>query len=99
MLRASCANSRIALTKPVQLPRLQLQYVDLTNATVSYDLLISLMRGCEQLRGLSLENQGLSDETCRAIGQNKDLVTLNLCMVGGLTIEGVNHVLEVSMKI
>ncbi|XP_028966479.1 S-phase kinase-associated protein 2 [Galendromus occidentalis] len=94
MLCSACASSRFHLTKPVQLPRLQLQFVDLTNAVVSHYLLTGLLQACDQLKGLSLENQALSDEVCEAIGRNKNLVTLNLCMVSGLTLEGVNHILK-----
>lgn len=97
MLRAANASSRVPLLEPIVLKPLRLQYVDLTNTAISKPLLISLLNASQDLRKLSLESLTFcDDDICSSIARNHRLDTLNLCMVTGLTVEGVTRIMQVS---
>ncbi|XP_022659982.1 S-phase kinase-associated protein 2-like [Varroa jacobsoni] len=95
MLRAANASSRVPLLEPIVLKPLRLQYVDLTNTAISKPLLISLLNASQDLRKLSLESLTFcDDDICSSIARNHRLDTLNLCMVTGLTVEGVTRIMQ-----
>lgn len=92
---ANCITQRRPFNSSLLVPgALQLQYLDLTNASISSDLLTALLSKCSELRKLSLENQQVTDEMSCYIGHNVKLDTLNLCMSGGLSPFGILTIVQ-----
>ncbi|XP_041042354.1 S-phase kinase-associated protein 2 isoform X1 [Carcharodon carcharias] len=55
------------------------QYMDLSHCVVSCSAIFQILHRSHRLLSLSLEGLVLSDDVIRAIGQNENLLRLNLC--------------------
>lgn len=67
----------------------KLQYLDLSMTCVSVQGLEEILSKCHDLRKLSLESCEVNDTVCSYIGENKELEVLNMCMVQGITDNGL----------
>ncbi|XP_050402090.2 S-phase kinase-associated protein 2 [Patella vulgata] len=70
-----------------------LQYLDLSMATVSTDILEQLFSICHNLRKISLENCQLNEKICSYMGQNRELECLNLSMCQGLNCDALEPIM------
>jgi len=67
----------------------KLQYLDLSNASVSAETVTELVGACRNLVKIGLENCEVSDKLMKAISRNVCLKTLHLGMAKGVTPEGL----------
>ncbi|KAH7696758.1 hypothetical protein AAVH_36169 [Aphelenchoides avenae] len=95
VMRLSNANIQVDppaswYTFPAEIPAC-LTHLDLSSAKFTKsDGLVRLLERCHKLQALSLEAlQNVTDETCKAIAQNKTLKVLNLLMARTLTEKGL----------
>ena len=80
-------NRRSSIAEPMLLPRLQ--YLDLSNSSISAESINELVGACRGLIKLSLEHCKVNDDAMMAVSKNTDLKTLHLGMVQGLTPKGL----------
>ncbi|NXU39765.1 SKP2 protein, partial [Drymodes brunneopygia] len=73
---------------------LKIQYLDLSNCTVSAADLHSILCLCEKLQNLSLEGLVLSDNIIKSIARNPNLIRLNLCGCSGFSAEALELMLS-----
>ncbi|XP_008930360.1 S-phase kinase-associated protein 2 [Manacus vitellinus] len=73
---------------------LRLQYLDLSNCTMSVADLQSILCLCERLQNLSLEGLVLSDNIIKSIARNPNLIRLNLCGCSGFSAEALEMMLS-----
>lgn len=73
---------------------LKLEYLDMTNAVIDLDSINSLLKHCKMLKSLSLESLCISNQTLYFVSENTNLTTLNLCMVEGITADGLILILS-----
>ncbi|KAL3868250.1 hypothetical protein ACJMK2_041081 [Sinanodonta woodiana] len=67
----------------------RIQYLDLSMAGITTNVLEEFFCICKDLRKLSLENCEVNDKICGYIGENKNLEALNLAMCQGITAAGL----------
>ncbi|CAH1395014.1 unnamed protein product [Nezara viridula] len=67
----------------------KIEYLDMSYCLISTEDLTIFLSKCENLKKLSLESCELSVEVCSEIAKNRDLNTLNLAMVEGLDLKGL----------
>ena len=73
---------------------LKLEYLDMTNAVVDLDSINAIIKHCKFLKSLSLESLTINDQTLYCVSLNKFLTTLNICMVEGITVDGLILILN-----
>ncbi|KAM9263187.1 S-phase kinase-associated protein 2 [Morus bassanus] len=78
--RACIGNPLFKTSKP-----LRVQYMDLSNCTVSVADLQSILCRCDKLQNLSLEGLVLSDDIIESVAKNPSLRRLNLCGCSGFS--------------
>jgi len=66
-----------------------LQYLDLSMASVSREILADIFAHCKHLRKVSLENVPVNDNIFHLLSENCHLDTLNLVMCEGITASGL----------
>ncbi|XP_009079333.1 PREDICTED: S-phase kinase-associated protein 2, partial [Acanthisitta chloris] len=86
----SCIRDPLFKTKKY----LKLQYLDLSNCTVSTIHLNSILCLCERLLKLSLEGLVLSDTVLKSIARNLNLTRLNLCGCSGFSAAALRLMLS-----
>ncbi|CAI4226328.1 unnamed protein product [Auanema sp. JU1783] len=72
-----------------------LTHLDIGRASFpSIDGLITILSACRKLKALSLESQSLDDDglICEAISMNRDLDCLDLSMVSGFDLRGIEAI-------
>ncbi|GIY72031.1 s-phase kinase-associated protein 2 [Caerostris extrusa] len=69
-----------------------LQYLDISLATIGVEALADLLSLCVHLRKLSLENCELNEDCLLSIAQNSYLMVLNMSMCTGLTPAGMHAI-------
>ncbi|KAL1116938.1 hypothetical protein AAG570_005407 [Ranatra chinensis] len=71
----------------------RLEYLDLSECNMSEEDMELFLSKCRHLKKLSLESCELSLGVCSEVANNPNLVTLNLCLCGNLTAEGIDRIL------
>ncbi|KFQ61150.1 S-phase kinase-associated protein 2, partial [Pelecanus crispus] len=87
--RSCIGNPLFKTSKP-----LRVQYMDLSNCTVSVADLQSILCLCDKLQNLSLEGLVLSDDIMESIAQNPSLLRLNLSGCSGFSAEALELMLS-----
>ncbi|XP_045158401.2 S-phase kinase-associated protein 2-like isoform X2 [Mercenaria mercenaria] len=87
-------------TSPIKSTRLsKVQYLDLSMAGTSPEVLEEIFSICKDLRKISLENLEVNDKVCCYIGENKHLTVLNMAMCQGITANGLMPILSNCRKL
>ncbi|XP_052774430.1 S-phase kinase-associated protein 2-like [Mya arenaria] len=82
-------------SSPMKSARLcKVQYLDLSMAGTSPEVLEEIFSICKELRKLSLENLQLNDKVCSLIGENRELTTLNMAMCQGISVNSLIPILS-----
>jgi len=75
-------------------PFIRLECIDLTNAFIDTNSLNVLLKHCKYLEKISIEALEVNNETMLHLSNNKKIDTLNLCLVRGLTVDGLVVILN-----
>lgn len=67
-------------------------FLDLSMATALPESLELLLSKCSRLRKISLESCLVSDGVCEQLARNSNLEVLNLAMVVGLDVKGIDYI-------
>ncbi|XP_028837139.1 S-phase kinase-associated protein 2 [Denticeps clupeoides] len=73
---------------------LRVQHMDLSGCNISTGVLETIISGCRQLQNLSLEGLVLSDAILQSLGQNIELLRLNLSGCSGFSSEPLGEMLK-----
>jgi hypothetical protein len=68
---------------------IKLEYLDLTNAVIDVGSLNAMLKHCKNLKKISIESLETTIETYSHLSMNKTINTLNLCMVRGVSVDGL----------
>ncbi|XP_056587605.1 S-phase kinase-associated protein 2 [Triplophysa dalaica] len=94
VLRLRCPHTCIGQPAFKSTKQLRVQHMDLSSCTVETSVLEQIVSRCTHLNNISLEGLVLSDNIICCLGQNTELVRLNLCGCSGFSPESLAELLK-----
>ncbi|XP_057216768.1 S-phase kinase-associated protein 2 [Triplophysa rosa] len=94
VLRLRCPHTCIGQPAFRSTKQLRVQHMDLSSCTVETSVLEQIVSRCRHLHNISLEGLVLSDNIICYLGQNTELVRLNLCGCSGFSPESLAEMLK-----